>query len=1268
MKNILKHWASQFLRTTSDTLTRRRSSNVELEHLQTILAIRETPETDLNVLGNRVLEGTCVWITTRPDFVSWVEAPEMKNPNLFWLVGLPATGKTSLARSVVDHLQYLGHDCFYHFFSSGHQVKRMTAYCLRSLAFQIACVNAKFREHLSELVEESGIQFSSQTFPVIWEKVFEGILFKLATRRPIFLVLDGIDEGDSQAQFVSQLLKLQSEVPIRIFLTSRPMKIPSAPSRSSLTTCFIREEDTHDDIVAYIQTVVQEALPDDPEFQADISDQVLAKASGSFLWVKLALETLQDNWHTKEDIRKALTEVPKGMEPLYKRMLDSVKSQPPRQQLMAKRILTWAICCWRPLSVNELKVALQPEFKDFVRLEHTIIQICGHFTSVDNSKITLVHATARSFLLHGTDDEPAFIDPREGHEHLAIVSLKYISRHQWRLVFKNVGVSNARIENEGRVNRLLLAEKDHPLLGYATRYWAYHVSKSSAEARNLMTVLKAFLAKYLLSWIEGIALSGDLRYLTRSAQYLKAYAKKKPKSLDSDDKDNLLSLKESPSSSDGIKFQSWANDFIHIVGKFGRNLVQSPSSIYRLIPPLCPRLSMIHATYVVPGDKTLSIVGLASEGWGDCLASLIVGEDEIASKVLATDAYFLTLISTTGTVVIWHAETCEEARRIHHSEGECNEYVPIMALNRSGTRLATAGNSTYRIWDISTSQELYRLTKRSQGLTMTIVFGSTDWELLVGVDDCSVTRYDLETSAVLSRFEPEESLQELQGCPNMMVISPDLRKVAIAWRGKPLMIWDMSDPHALHKCPVSGSSDPLNAPELVRWQSDGNSLLILCLSSKIVEWDLCTDHGKYHDIAAREMTISADGNFLLTSDNVGTMSVWTFPRLQLIYRLLNGNEFIRDLTFSPNGQRFYDTRESMCNVWEPDALVSPDEQDLEDGSSIADSYAATEPVISHDESSLNQVTAFSVGPDDGYYCCGKEDGSVVIYESTEGKKVRKVCNHAASSSVISLAWSQSGKYLVSSDESGRVLSKRLELRDDGKWAVFPGIDIRISEAVKQFVFSNDEKLLLIYTPSKSFVWDLKSKKELCSKRHQQREDGCWISDPMNHDMLVCIDSEKVCSYTWSTLQRSEQDLKAPASTTVSNGSGTGGGARIRGTALSKDKRSLIYEVLPTTTSPAGPQLSILFASSLSHSWVVPLGNQVKRLIGTIQNSVVFLDHDYWVCTWEIEASASEVKRHFFLPKNWLNSSSLQMMAVSEQGTFFCPKFGEVVVVRSGMKI
>ena len=1262
----------------------------KVANITAILGIFEPVMDEFAAIRKSITQGTGLWLTQRQDYTDWIGGyQDSSSSKTYYLSGLPATGKSSLAVVVIDHLQSLQKHCQFHFFSSNHQAKRTAAYCLRSIASQLAQENEEFRQRLFRLNQESGITFISedQSFSMIWEKIFEGIVFRIKLPDPLFWVLDAIDEADSPMMLVSHLMKVQSLTPIRFFLTSRPMKMPSTLIENS-SICVLTEMETLGDIRAYIQSVIRDALPNDTEIQKDIIHQVLTKASGSFLWVKLALKTLQDSWHTPDDIQLALTEVPRGMEQLYEKMLKGVETQTPRLQLMTKRILTWASFCWRPLSIAELEVALEPEFKGFVKLQDTIAQICGHFVSVENSRLTLIHLTARQFLSTDRNGVPAFIQNRYGHDHIAIVCLNYLSTDNWRRVFNSIEKGIPKRTRDSRVGRLLLGENDHPFLSYAICYWAYHVSKASVNSRDLLESLQNFFARYSLTWVEAIALTGNLRYLIRSAQYLKAFSKRMLRNVCSNSASNLLSLHES-SENEAKCIQMWANDFIRIVGKFGANLVQSPSSIYRLVVPFCPRDSMIGTLYNKNAkDYKLSVTGLHLNGWDDCLAGVSVGQDQLASKVLATDTHFITLASSSGTIIVWHAETCEEATRMLHKE-----YTSLMSLDRSQTRLVTAGLLTYRVWDISSGKELYCLPKIPQARTTALMFGKADSELVIGLDDCTITCYDLETADVSYRFLAQNLEVESLGCPKIMALNPDMNKVAMAWRGRPPLVWDMraGETQEPEQCKIYHERDSLCAPQQIEWQTDGNSLLILCQDTTLVEWRLYDeDQIKFDHIKACQMTISRDGNFLLTSDSMGTMSVWTFPRLCLIYRLISESEFIWDLTFSPDAQRFYDVRQSTCNVWEPDALVRPDELELEDQSSFDGVSMTTEPIISHDGSSQSLVTALATDSKDQYYCCGREDGSVIIHDAIEGKKVRKVYSHGSGNSVVVLAWSHSGRYIVSSDDASRVVAKKLEVKEAGRWGVYPVFDIRVSEAVQQILFSADEKRVLISTSSTDLVWGLKEKSELCRKQWVSRQGRRWVEHPLNHELLIWIDAAGCFhTYNWATLKHSDTSLPSPVASVNPAQALCSMQASMRAdsherlvqwVAITSDKRYLVYETLPTTfhtkTIPPTKGLHLEFLSvtdlAIYHPHVLEsecmadLAGQVRRLIGTFKDTIVFLDQSYWLSTWKIDTSISEVRRHFFLPRDWLNVSTLEMATLNAQGTFFFPKHGDVAIVRNGM--
>ena len=1240
--------------------------------IEAALGVRERAENELRIFRSRAMNGTCQWITRKRGFLEWIEGREISDgPVIFWLVGLPAMGKSVLAGYVIEYLLFNGAfgNCQYHFFSAGHQNKRTAAYCLRSIASQLASANEEFRGRLLTLHEESGISFSSQdqNFSVIWEKIFEGIIFRMKLK-PLYWVLDALDEADMPSMLINNLMRIRSSTPIRIFITSRPTKIPTGQVTygSSINTCFLSEDDTRGDIQAYVHNAVREALPDDEQqIRDDIIEQALSKAGGSFLWVKLALETLHDNWHTHDDIRKVLTEMPKGMECLYSRMREKIETQSPRLQLMAKRILTWTACCWRPLNIAELRTALEPEFSGFVRLQETIVQICGNFISVENDKVSMIHITARQFLLSDRDGAPAFIDSGQGHEHVASVCLTHLSDEKWKRIFKTIETSTTTAAGtKSKTNRLLLAEKENPLLGYSVCYYAYHVSKSSLDSVQLLEVVQNFFVNHCLSWIEAIALSRDLRYLTRSAQYLKAYAKRRSRRQNVDNSNALLSIKDSDRD-DSNNIHLWAIDFIRIAGKFGPNLVQSPSSVYQLIPPFCPRASMIGTIYG-PRAKLISVTGLGSGGWDDCLSTVSVGQEDGASKVLASNTYFLTLVTSSGTVVIWHAETCEEARRIEHGE-----YASLMEMNWSHSLLATAGSDSYRIWDIASGRQLYRLEKETRALTTAIAFGNAESELIVCLDDCSVTCFDLETSRPKWQF----TVPTNDGCPSIMTISPDLTKLAVASRGKLPLIWDLfgTESQTPLQCRVRSSADALFSPMTMQWRADANSILILCHSLKLVEWRIYDEEQHEFDhVRPLEMAISQDGNFLLTSDHMGTISVFAFPRLGLIYQLVNENDLIEKLAFSPDSQRFYDLRGSVCNVWEPDALVRPDDYELEDRRSSV----VTEPVIVQDETSQTHVTALAHGFADKYFCAGREDGTVCIHDTDDGRRVRKVSAHSSQCSITILAWSDSNKYIISGDNSSRILVKRVELKTNNAFGVFPVLDFRVGEPVQQLLLNVSETLLLISTPSTDRIWNLKTKKEMSCRCWNASPGRRWIQHPFQSELLIWIDPSMVHTYSWKGLERADPTNSAVAESVASDPTASHNKV-VHWVALTNNKQHIVYlsgtdyikrgwssslhlEFLSTS------DLQIRHPHSLISDCMTELAAQIKRLIGTHQDRIVFLDHDYWLCSWKIDAGLKDVKRHFFLPRDWLNHNTLHLATLNAHGTFFCPKRGDVAIVRHGM--
>jgi hypothetical protein len=69
-----------------------------------------------------------------------------------------------------------------------------------------------------------------------------------------------------------------------------------------------------------------------------------------------------------------------------------------------------------------------------------------------------------------------------------------------------------------------------------------------------------------------------------------------------------------------------------------------------------------------------------------------------------------------------------------------------------------------------------------------------------------------------------------------------------------------------------------------------------------------------------------------------------------------------------------------------------------------------------------------------------------------------------------------------------------------------------------------------------------------------------------------------------------------------------------------------------------------------------------------KDRLVFLDDSFWVCTWRLThlGGANGMVRHFFLPRDWVNPGSLELCMVMADGTFLCPRKGEVAIIKSNL--
>jgi ankyrin repeat protein len=380
-----------------------------------------------NINPDRV-EQTCQWALSHTLYQRWRDSA---TDDLLWISADPGCGKSVLSKSLVDEELRSGTDgstvCYFFFKDNDEQNSLATALC--ALLHQLFQHQPHLLQHAVPAWNKDGSKLQHET-DELWRILLAATSDAAASNTTC--VLDALDEcrDRDRSDLIVKLARFHeyttSQGPcqswLKFIVTSRPYddiqrgfeQIPP-----SLPAIRLRGEQENDQIHAEINSVIHvrvlhlaKDLGLHESTSSRLEQTLLAMEHRTYLWLHLAIDdirmTLRNSFRPDEE---TIESVPSSVEGAYQKILARI-TQAQRQKV--KLILQIIVGARRPLAVGEMALALGLATSkrhrtsadaqiDPVHLEKQLSHWCGLFVFINQSRIYLIHQTAREFLIARQD-------------------------------------------------------------------------------------------------------------------------------------------------------------------------------------------------------------------------------------------------------------------------------------------------------------------------------------------------------------------------------------------------------------------------------------------------------------------------------------------------------------------------------------------------------------------------------------------------------------------------------------------------------------------------------------------------------------------------------------------------------------------------------------------------------------------------------------------------------------------------------------------------
>ncbi|EXJ55027.1 uncharacterized protein A1O5_12766 [Cladophialophora psammophila CBS 110553] len=1275
------------------------------EAVRKLLAVSSAHVDDLNTLRKRWVAGSCEWVLKGSAMQVWLSNPS--DSHLIWYHAPPAHGKSVLSSYVVNHLQSNGYDCQYCFFSYGDQTRRSISEMLKCLAYQISCIMPEYREEILAASAE-GFRFDNRNHRWLWRKLFENLLFSKTPDRPLFWVIDGLDESESPKTVVELLqeLLLSSRAKMKIFVTSRrteALALTFKKLERALKISVIDGEEGQKHNAQDIKLLVDRELEDLPGSTAHkerLRLEILQRARGNFLWVSLVLEELQ-NCQTESATWLALEQIPGDMTKMYERMQLLITDRKDEDRVkLAKELLQWVICAPRPLTLDELQHAISKDYPDILDLKRTIRDVCGQFIVIDSTNhVTTVHQTVRDFLTKASRSSIA-IDRQSANSTLLVKSLSGLRSPGLR-----IAASSAR----RGLQALEELESKHPFTIYSATSWVYHLGYADPVSDEVLDELEKFLnSPFVLDWIYLLAMLHQVRTLARVGKALLSFVASN-RSLNSLRNPMLHRL------STLELLEDWAVDLVRITAKFNKHLIDQPDSIYEIIPAVCPPKSVLHRQFYRHKQSKVMVSG-QNDSWNDVFSRFALPQDEVALKIVSSGPY-LAVLTQGGTVYVWGSADFGEVCTLHHGES-----VTGFSMNDKGDLLVTYGLKTTKVWEIPAATVRLQVPNAGNTKAMSLVFAMSDQRILAATDDRSIRFLQITENVPAWEILDESLLKEktqadsvIINSPNRMIINATGTQVGVCYRSFPLTVWDLNTTLPIGRCmrPTASldraatSAQTWFPVELFAWNPVTGHIIGWYKGNTLFKWHPLTDENHEVSASVDELIASPNGKVFVTSDSNGTVKVWNFAYFTVIYQLSSG-DLVSGLYFSPDSTRFYDIRGSTITAWEPSGLTRLAESEETFSDTASDEQRGT--LISHvseaDAPQYPSLTALSAAPGGMWYVTGNDDGEIYLAD-TQATFQMELTRFHNFQCVSHLIWGPSGGIVVAADLAADVRIIQIDNTTSGR---LKSTDVRHLErpkltleggAIHQMLLNFSSRLLLVISDSLAQIWDIVDSIIKTSTPMACASQQGWLDHPTDHELFLGVGPEHIRIYQWSSLQQIHHFrlssavsslVRQPTSISLLDETVSSVHANALSSArqepvtkiskvlLTQDsKHMLVYlkEYIPKTS--VQKNLLILEVKALDTATDQGKGavleyvqiqrhlaDKIEVPLGILPGEqLVFFDRDYWLCSVDLtRQSDTDFTRHYFIPRDWTSVDGLAQSLILQEGTLLCIQEGSVVTVRS----